>query len=155
MLALVGIPLGASSRKGGRSAAYVWGIFLSFFCYYLAYITLTGWRRPVASIAGAGMLAARRGLRRRGHGADRAHGSAGRPRSDRCGRQAAAFFTRIAGRFERECEYPRPDSGRPGGIRIVLFQLMDSYVLSNFLFYFVLWLAAFVTMARCLTSSIC
>jgi LPS export ABC transporter permease LptG len=35
-----------------------------------------------------------------------------------------------------------------GGVRIVLFQLMDSYVLSNFLFYFVLWLAAFVTMTQ-------
>jgi len=35
MLAMVGIPLGASSRKGGRSAGYVWAIFLAFFCYYL------------------------------------------------------------------------------------------------------------------------
>src|SRR5580658_1480354 len=45
MLALVGIPLGASSRKGGRSAGYVWAIFLAFFCYYLAYITLTSLAR--------------------------------------------------------------------------------------------------------------
>ena len=35
------IPLGASSRRGGLSAGYVWAIFLSFFCYYLAYISLT------------------------------------------------------------------------------------------------------------------
>ena len=35
MLALVGIPLGVSSRKGGKSSGYVWGVFLAFFCYYL------------------------------------------------------------------------------------------------------------------------
>ena len=51
MLALVGIPLGASSRKGGRSAGYVWGILLSFFCYYLGYITLTGLARSPRPVA--------------------------------------------------------------------------------------------------------
>ena len=45
MLALVGIPLGISSRKGGRSAGYIWAIVLSFFCYYLGYITLTSLAR--------------------------------------------------------------------------------------------------------------
>ena len=40
MLALVGIPLGVSSRKGGKSGGYVTGIFLAFFCYFLAFITL-------------------------------------------------------------------------------------------------------------------
>ena len=41
-LALVGIPLGVSSRKGGKSAAYVTALFLAFFCYYLAFITIIG-----------------------------------------------------------------------------------------------------------------
>jgi len=50
MLAMVGIPLGASSRKGGRSAGYVWAIFLAFFCYYLAYISLTTIARQSHSI---------------------------------------------------------------------------------------------------------
>ena len=45
MLAMVGIPLGTSSRKGGRSAGYIWAIFLAFFCYYLSYITLTSLAR--------------------------------------------------------------------------------------------------------------
>ena len=45
MLAMVGIPLGISSRKGGRSAGYIWAIFLAFFCYYLGYIALTGLAR--------------------------------------------------------------------------------------------------------------
>src|SRR5712692_4036807 len=42
MLSLVGIPLGVSSRKGGKSAGYVTALFLAFFCYYLALISLTG-----------------------------------------------------------------------------------------------------------------
>ena len=42
MLSLVGIPLGVSSRKGGKSAGYVTALFLAFFCYYLAFISLTG-----------------------------------------------------------------------------------------------------------------
>src|SRR5205823_4134845 len=48
MLALVGIPLGASSRRGSRSAGYVWAIFLSFFCYWVAYIALTNLARSRA-----------------------------------------------------------------------------------------------------------
>jgi len=44
-LALVGIPLGISTRKGGRSASYIMAIVLAFFCYYLGFITLTGLAR--------------------------------------------------------------------------------------------------------------
>ena len=40
VLALVGIPLGVSSRKGGKSGGYVTAVFLAFFCYYLAFISL-------------------------------------------------------------------------------------------------------------------
>ena len=39
-LALVGIPLGVSTRKGGKSGGYVTAIFLAFFCYYLIWINL-------------------------------------------------------------------------------------------------------------------
>ena len=42
MLALVGIPLGIATRKGGKSAGYVIGLFLAFFCYYLSLISLIG-----------------------------------------------------------------------------------------------------------------
>jgi LPS export ABC transporter permease LptG/LPS export ABC transporter permease LptF len=41
LLALVGIPLGVSSRKGGKSAAFVITVFVAFL-YYLGYITLLG-----------------------------------------------------------------------------------------------------------------
>jgi LPS export ABC transporter permease LptG len=42
MLAMVGIPLGIATRKGGKSAGYVNAFFLAFFCYWLAWITLIG-----------------------------------------------------------------------------------------------------------------
>jgi LPS export ABC transporter permease LptG/LPS export ABC transporter permease LptF len=41
LLALVGIPLGISSRKGGKSAAFVLTVLLAFL-YYLGYTTLLG-----------------------------------------------------------------------------------------------------------------
>jgi LPS export ABC transporter permease LptF len=45
VLAMVGIPLGVTTRKGGKSAAYINAIFLAFFCYYLSFITLVGMAR--------------------------------------------------------------------------------------------------------------
>ncbi len=44
-LAMVGIPLGISTRKGGRSTSYILAIVLAFFCYYVGFITLTGLAR--------------------------------------------------------------------------------------------------------------
>lgn len=146
MLALVGIPLGASSRKGGRSAGYVWGIFLSFFCYYLSYITLTGLARshsisaelgswlPDGLFGAAGIILI-----------SRMESPGDRDLIGGVRMTLAAWFTTVARKFEPKRPASQP---RPAGIRIVLFQLMDSYVLSSFLFYFALWLAAFVTMSQ-------
>jgi LPS export ABC transporter permease LptG len=146
MLSLVGIPLGSSSRKGGRSAGYIWGIFLSFFVYYLGYITLT-------RLASAHSLSAELGCWL----PDGLFGTAGifmisrmespgdRDLTGAIRQNIAAWFVSIARRFERKrSAVPRGS----GGIRIVFFQLVDSYVLSSFLLYFVLWLAAFVTLAE-------
>ena len=145
MLALVGIPLGASSRRGGRSAGYVWAILLAFFCYYLAYASLTNaasrshaispelasWLPDlVFGIAGLALIA------RMETPGDR----------DLIGEVRMAFnawFARLSGHFSRKRE-----SSGSAGMPFVVFQLMDSYVLSNFLFYFFLWLAAFVTMTQ-------
>src|SRR5262245_31919639 len=44
-LALVGIPLGVSSRKAGKSGGYVTAVFLAFFCYCLSFIVLIGLAR--------------------------------------------------------------------------------------------------------------
>ena len=51
MLAMVGIPLGTSSRRGGRSSGYVWAIFLCFCCYYLAFIALRNAARTSHSLS--------------------------------------------------------------------------------------------------------
>ena len=68
MLAMVGIPLGIATRKGGKSAGYVNAIFVSFFCYYLASVLLIGLAKqktvpvpmavwlPNAVFFGAGLL---------------------------------------------------------------------------------------------------
>ena len=48
MLAMVGIPLGIATRKGGRAAGYVNAIFVAFFCYYLAFVSLLGMARQKA-----------------------------------------------------------------------------------------------------------
>jgi len=145
MLSLVGIPLGASSRKGGRSAGYVWGIFLCFFCYYLGYITLTGLARShslsvelaswlpngVFGIAGIFLIA-------------RMEAPGDRDLIGVVRHLAVGIGETVSGKIARTRETTRQRAGR----RIVFFQLMDSYVLSTFLFYFVLWLAAFVTMIQ-------
>ena len=150
MLALVGIPLGASSRKGGRSAGYVWGIFLAFLCYYLGYSTLISLASRSHSLSaevaswlpnGLFCLAGIVLIARMEAPGDR----------DLIGgvRGTLQGWLKVASRrFERKQPVSKPQSA---GMRIVLFQLMDSYVLSTFLFYFVLWLGAFLTMEQVFT----
>ena len=147
MLAMVGIPLGTSSRKGGRSSGYIWAILLAFFGYYVSYISLTSLARThsmsveVASwlpnvafgLAGIAMI-----VRMEAPG-DR----------DLIGEVRQAFsrwFSNIS---------KRVDSGREtvaaGGTRLAAFLILDSYVLSNFIFYFVVSLISFVTMVQVFT----
>ena len=147
MLAMVGIPLGVSSRKGGRSAGYVWAILLSFFCYYLSYISLTSLARthsmpvelaswlPNAAFGLAGIVMI---VRMEAPGDRDLIGDV---------RQAlGAWFARIS---------QRVDSGRETvaatGTRLAAFLILDSYVLSNFLFYFVVWLTGWVAMVQVFT----
>lgn len=144
-LAMVGIPLGASSRKGGRSAGYVWAIFLAFFCYYLAYISLTrlasshsisaelgSWLPNIVfGIAGAVMIS------RMEKPGDR----------DWIGavRDVISRFSRgVSGSIAKSRESARES----GGMRMFAFQILDGYVLTSFVFYFLLWLAAFLTMSQ-------
>lgn len=137
MLALVGIPLGVASRKGGKSAGYVTGVFLAFFCYYLALITLINLARqralpvslavwmPNYAFGLAGLIF----LIRMELPGDR----------DLLGAIQSLFGSGL--KFFK--------GGRPhgGGRRLgVLPQVIDTYILSGFLFYLVLSLASFVTM---------
>jgi len=145
-LALVGIPLGIATRKGGKSAGYVIGFFLGFFCYNLSSVALIGVAKqktlpvPVAVwlpnfaflIAGLILLY----------------------RMERPGdRDLLGAFSRFSGRFAKA--FTDRFGGRPGAPRVrrvrlarlpLLPQLIDTYILSNFVFYLVVVLASLVSM---------
>ena len=133
VLALVGIPLGIGSRKGGKSSGYVMAVFLAFFCYHLASITLIGLARqhtlpvtvamwlPDAAffVAGVILLA----------------------RMERAGdRDLFGMIRSVFARWRPEARF------QPGRRLPLLPQLIDTYILSTFLFYFVLWLASLISM---------
>jgi LPS export ABC transporter permease LptG/LPS export ABC transporter permease LptF len=143
MLALVGIPLGIATRKGGKSAAYLVALFLGFFCYYLSSMTLQNVAKqrtlpvPVAiwlpnavfGLAGLVFLA----------------------RMEKPGDRdiLATLQTVVAvplGWFRRKERKKRDASGLPSWRIPLLPQIVDTYVLSNFLFYFVVILATLVFM---------
>jgi LPS export ABC transporter permease LptF/LPS export ABC transporter permease LptG len=143
-LALVGIPLGIATRKGGRSAGYVNAIFLSFFGYYLASVSLVGVAKqrsipvpvalwlPDAVFALAGVFF----LYRMEKPGDRDLLAIAQ-------RGLASVFDRIKPE-SRGAEKPRFT-----GWRVPLLpQLVDTYILSSFLFYLAVVLASFVSMTE-------
>ncbi|MCC6857980.1 MAG: LptF/LptG family permease [Bryobacterales bacterium] len=147
MLALVGIPLGVSSRKGGRSGGYVMAIFLSFFCYYLAFISLIGLARqkalpveaaawtPNLTFALAGLVFVAR-MERPGD------------------RDIVGAVRNWLGRVLRRLKHPlaaAPSRSQNGQRFPLLPQLVDNYVLSQFLFYFAVLVSAFVLMTHTYT----
>ncbi|HKW97995.1 MAG TPA: LptF/LptG family permease [Bryobacteraceae bacterium] len=145
MLALVGIPLGVSSRKGGKSAGYVTALFLAFFCYYLAFITLIGMAKQRAlpvevavwSPNAAFLLAGLALIARMERPGDR----------DLVGTLRgwiAAAVNRVRPQFTGP-EVKEKKLGRVRWLPLVP-QLLDSYVLTSFLFYFSILLASFVMM---------
>ncbi len=148
VLALVGIPLGVSSRKGGKSGGYVTAVFLAFFCYYLAFITLVGLARqralpvevaiwlPNAAFAIAGVIFVA-SMEKPG----------GRDFVGTVRDASAAILNGLRARFV---------PGRAPAARTVarnyrwplLPQILDTYILSNFIFYFAVLLASFVSMTE-------
>ncbi len=146
-LSLVGIPLGVSSRKGGKSAGYVTALFLAFFCYHLASITLVGlakqralpvevavWAPNTAFLLAGLILIARLELP-----GDR----------DLVGALRGWFTTHITRLRPRFSSLkPRPVSvGRAPWLPLVP-QIVDTYVLTSFVFYFMVMLASFVMMTE-------
>jgi LPS export ABC transporter permease LptG/LPS export ABC transporter permease LptF len=141
MLALVGIPLGIATRKGGKSAGYVIGLFLAFFCYYLSLISLIGLAKqhtlpvPVAvwlpdavfGIAGVIFLA----------------------RMELPGdRDLLGGVQSFLASLKRSKPDGAPERSRFSGWRVpfLLPQIVDTYILSSFLFYVLMVLASFVSM---------
>jgi LPS export ABC transporter permease LptG/LPS export ABC transporter permease LptF len=146
VLALVGIPLGVSSRKGGKSGGYVIAVLLAFLCYYLAFITLVRLARvgtlrvevalwlPNAAFLVAGLIAVAR-----------METPGGR---DLVGALKDAFtgaWNRWRGRFEPE----RGQATRTRSFRWPLLpQIVVTYILTNFMFYLTVLLASFVSMIQ-------
>jgi LPS export ABC transporter permease LptG/LPS export ABC transporter permease LptF len=148
LLAVVGIPLGVSSRKGGKSSAFVMTVMLAF-CYYTSLISLIGLAKkgslsvPVAvwtpdvAFALAGLLLLTQ-LERPG---DR----------DVIG-WFRSLFTALSKRWGGQGSGGRVglsiESLRRFGLRPML---IDAYVLNGFLFYFVGTLAALVLLTEVFT----
>lgn len=146
LLAVLGVPLGVSTQKSGRAAALVLTVFIAFL-YYMGLISLIGMakqeRLPVEAavwtpnvlLAIAGILAVAR-LEVPGE-RDWLSGVAGRLR---------ALPARLRGSL------PAPAQRRSArGLAPLLPQIIDTYVLASFLFYFTLLLASFVALTHVFT----
>lgn len=146
MLGLVGVPLGVQSRKGGKSAGYITAILLAFLCYWLSFITLTGMARKhtispelgtwlpniVFGIVGIILIAR---LEIPGD-------------TDLIG-ALRSLFAGVLATVSRKREGSQTPAAavRSTRTRYHFFQIIDVYVLAEFLFYFALWLASFVATA--------
>lgn len=140
MLALVGIPLGIATRKGGRSAGYVVALFLAFFCYHLSSISLIGLaKQRTISVPLAVWLP------------DVAFGIAGLIFLYRMERPGDRDLLGSFQRWFRALQGWKPSNGTrrhraPMGRLPLLPQILDTYVLNSFLFYLLVLLASFVSL---------
>ena len=151
LMALVGVPLGITRKRAGRSGAVVWTVFLAF-VYYMAMISFISLARqgslsaevavwlPNVLFALVGVTLVARLETPGDHdllgplaamNALRGAGAVGRARGAR------------VLNWLRSRAMPRRSAWLP--------QVMDAYVLSSFLFYFVLLLASFVLMFQVFT----
>lgn len=144
LLGLVGVPLGTSSRKAGKSSAFVLTVAVGFL-YWMGHLTLIGlarqgaispavaiWIPNVVFATIALILIAR--LERAGD-------------FDLIG----AIRNRTQGFFLKFKALPTAAAGLAPGRWWLLPGILDTYVLTSFLFYFVLLLISFVLMVEVFT----
>jgi LPS export ABC transporter permease LptG/LPS export ABC transporter permease LptF len=143
MLALVGIPLGIATRKGGRSAGYLNAVFLAFFCYWLSSIALTKFAQQGSLPAAVALWLP-----------DAMFGLAGIvlvARMERPGDSdpTAALKSWASAMVLRLRKPKLTAQGRSPLSRVkmpLLPQILDAYILSQFIFYFGLLLTSFVSL---------
>jgi LPS export ABC transporter permease LptG len=149
LLALVGIPLGVSSRKGGKSTAFVLTVALAFI-YWMGLIGANGLAKqhklpvgvamwiPNVVFAVIGIVLLTR-LERPGD-------------KDWVGRATnwiATAWARLRGRLPASGSQVRQKSR--GWQLFLVPQLVDGYVLNSFVFYFLILLVSFVLMTHVYT----
>jgi LPS export ABC transporter permease LptG/LPS export ABC transporter permease LptF len=146
LMALVGVPLGVSSRKSGKSSAFVITVFLAFL-YYMGLVSLTrlagqGTLPVIPAVWAPNILFAIVGtalLIRLEKPGDRDVVAA-----------LAVRFRMLWSRLRRGLPSVAAANGR--SLRLPLLpQIVDTYILSSFLFYFVLPLTAFVMLTNVYT----
>jgi len=149
LLAMIGVPLGVSVRKAGKSAALVLTVGVAFL-YYMGLISLIGLARqgtlpvavavwtPNAVLAVLGVFLLAR-LERPGDRDVVAHARG----------WVAAAYSRIRRRW-RSSTAGRLNGGSMGRLPL-LPQIIDTYVLSSFLVYFATLLVTFVLMTQVFT----
>lgn len=147
MLALAGLPLGISSRKGGKSAAFVITVFFAFL-YYTTLVSLISLAREGRMAAGAAVWTPNMAFA--------FFGSFMLVRLERPGDfdliDALRSWFRF--HFERVRHYldRRAAEGKAAGITgwrpAILPVVLDTFILSEFVHYFVLILVSFVMMTE-------
>ncbi|MCC6342869.1 MAG: LptF/LptG family permease [Bryobacterales bacterium] len=143
VLAMVALPLGVSSRKGGKSAAFVLTVALAFL-YYMGLISIIGLARQKSLPAGFAVwlpnmsffLLGAVMITRLERPGDKDLGGV---LWDRMARLWASLRTPFTAKEESMVR----------GFRLPLLpQLIDTYVLSSFLYYFAVLLFSFVAMTH-------
>lgn len=142
VLAMVGIPLGVTTRKGGKGAAYVNAIFLAFFCYYMSFVSLVNLARQRTLPAQVALWIPNEVL-----------GLVGLvfllrlelPGDRDLISYAKDAFGHLWGALKRTAA-PREERLSSGWRIPLLPQIVDTHILSSFLFYFVVLLVSFVSL---------
>jgi LPS export ABC transporter permease LptG/LPS export ABC transporter permease LptF len=145
LLALVAIPLGISTRKGGKASAFVLTVGIAFL-YHMGLIVLIGLARQGTLPVGIAMWIPNAVLL--------AVGIVGVVRLERPGDRdvigaVRGFLERLYTRLRGNL--PSASSGRWPRQLALAPQIIDHYVLSTFLFYFGLLLVSFVMMTHVFT----
>jgi LPS export ABC transporter permease LptF/LPS export ABC transporter permease LptG len=146
VLALIGIPLGATARKAGKSSAFVLTVIIAFL-YWMSLISLTGLARQGTLPVGVAIWLPNFVL-----------GAIGIWAFTRLERSGDFDLVGTTTRFFQEkwqnfrgslaiADTPHV-KGSTATRFLFLPQIVDTYVLSSFLFYFALLLASFVLMTQ-------
>lgn len=145
LLALIAVPLGVSSRKGGKSGAFVLTVLIAFL-YYMGLITLIGLAKQGSLPAGAALWTPNAILL--------VLGLLFVGRLERPGDRDALGSIRLAVQGWISSVRGNLAAGPSAGFsrKFPLGpQIIDNYILSSFLFYFALLLSSFVLMTHVYT----